>query len=89
MYIRAEEYCKRVFDGTHDSPKPKDEGRLLITSKNILNQELNFKDAYLTVSVVVEGPGFNRTFLFTGSILTPLIYLLRRIFSASCRIPAL
>lgn len=47
MYIRAEEYCKRVFDGTHDSPKPKDEGRLLITSKNILNQELNFKDAYL------------------------------------------
>ena len=47
MYIRAEEYCERVFDGTHDSPKPKDEGRLLITSKNILNQELNFKDAYL------------------------------------------
>lgn len=44
--MTAEEYCVRVFDGTHDTPKPVDEGKLLITSKNISSGDLDFTDAY-------------------------------------------
>ena len=41
----ATEYCKNVFDGTHDSPKFLDNGYLLVTSKNIANRELDLTDA--------------------------------------------
>lgn len=44
--MKASEYCIRVFDGTHDTPKPKDQGKLLITSKNIADGQLNLRDAY-------------------------------------------
>ena len=30
-YIKAEEFCVKVTDGTHDSPKRKTEGKFLIT----------------------------------------------------------
>ena len=43
----ATEYCKKVFDGTHDSPKPVESGRLLITSKHIANRCLDTSSAYL------------------------------------------
>ena len=43
----AIEYCKKVFDGTHDSPKPVENGRLLITSKHIANRSLDISSAYL------------------------------------------
>lgn len=43
----ATEYCKKVFDGTHDSPKPVENGRLLITSKHIANRSLDISSAYL------------------------------------------
>ncbi|WP_173475886.1 restriction endonuclease subunit S [Fibrobacter succinogenes] len=43
----ATEYCKKVFDGTHDSPKPVEDGRLLITSKHIANRSLDISSAYL------------------------------------------
>lgn len=43
----ATEYCKKVFDGTHDSPKPVENGRLLITSKHIANRNLDISSAYL------------------------------------------
>lgn len=41
----ATEYCKNVFDGTHDSPKFLDKGYLLVTSKNIANRELDLTGA--------------------------------------------
>jgi type I restriction enzyme, S subunit len=40
------DYCCRITDGTHDTPKPSNEGYYLVTSKNILNGDLNLKDAY-------------------------------------------
>lgn len=44
--IPASEYCKSVFDGTHNTPKPCTEGHKLLTSKNILNGELDKSNAY-------------------------------------------
>lgn len=44
--IPASEYCKSVFDGTHDTPKPCTKGYKLLTSKNILNGELDKTNAY-------------------------------------------
>ena len=44
--ILASEYCYNVTDGTHDSPKPVTEGRYLITSKHIKNNEIDFASAY-------------------------------------------
>ena len=43
-YIPASKYCKKVFDGTHDSPKPVINGFPLITSKNILGGILNLSN---------------------------------------------
>ena len=45
-YIPASKYCKKVFDGTHDSPKPVINGFPLITSKNILGGILNLSNSY-------------------------------------------
>ncbi len=45
-FISANEYCVRVFDGTHDSPKPCEKGYKLLTSKNILAGELDKTSAY-------------------------------------------
>lgn len=45
-FISASEYCVRVFDGTHDSPKPCEKGYKLLTSKNILAGELDKESAY-------------------------------------------
>ena len=44
--ILASEYCYNVTDGTHDSPKPVTDGRYLITSKHIKNNEIDFESAY-------------------------------------------
>jgi type I restriction enzyme S subunit len=43
---KAAEYCLRVTDGTHDTPKPIDEGKLLITSKNIKEGRVQLDGAY-------------------------------------------
>lgn len=43
--IRADEYCKFVTDGTHDSPKQVDKGRKLITSKHLGRYGINFEGA--------------------------------------------
>jgi type I restriction enzyme S subunit len=40
-YIAASSYCNKIFDGTHDTPKPVANGYPLITSKNILGGLLN------------------------------------------------
>lgn len=44
---KTSEFCLRVADGTHDTPKPEQEGRLLITSKNLKGGRINFDGAYM------------------------------------------
>lgn len=46
-YIPGEEYCSKVTDGTHDTPKQSEYGRPLITSKHIKGDEIDFNTAYL------------------------------------------
>ena len=45
-WIKAEEYCISVFDGTHDTPKVAETGYKLVTSKNILSNTLDLNSAY-------------------------------------------
>ena len=45
--ILANEFCDKVADGTHDSPKQSEDGKLLITSKNLKNGQLDIASAYL------------------------------------------
>ena len=42
---RADEFCKTVTDGTHDSPKPQPCGRYLITSKHLKSFGIDFSSA--------------------------------------------
>lgn len=44
--IKACDYCYNVTDGTHDSPKQKDVGKHLITSKHIKENRIDFENAY-------------------------------------------
>ena len=44
--VNAENYCQKVADGTHDSPKKTKTGKLLVTSKNIKNSKLDLNSAY-------------------------------------------
>jgi type I restriction enzyme S subunit len=39
--------CKTITDGTHDSPKPTDEGFRLVTGKHLMNGYIDFQSAYL------------------------------------------
>ena len=43
---KSQDYCSRVADGTHDTPKPVNEGKRLVTSKNIKQGRVNFDDCY-------------------------------------------
>ena len=43
----AREYCTLVTDGTHDSPKPQENGMHLITSRHLGRYKLDFKNSYL------------------------------------------
>lgn len=47
QFIPATEYCLRVTDGTHDSPKPQKTGMPLVTSKHIKGRSIDFDNAYL------------------------------------------
>jgi type I restriction enzyme S subunit len=38
--------CSKVIDGTHDSPKPVDEGYYLVTGKHIVNGFIDFSKCY-------------------------------------------
>lgn len=44
--ILASEYCSKVTDGTHDSPKETQRGRYLVTSKNLGSYEIDFSRCY-------------------------------------------
>ncbi len=46
-FIPSIEYCLRITDGTHDSPKEQKSGKHLITSKHIKGKDVNFENAYL------------------------------------------
>lgn len=46
-YIPASEFCASVRDGTHDSPKPVQNGRKLVTSRHLTTGRLDLSDAYL------------------------------------------
>ena len=43
--IRADQFCFGITDGTHDSPKPQQEGRKLITSKHLKGHYIDFESA--------------------------------------------
>lgn len=45
--VLAKDFCERVTDGTHDSPKNRDSGEILITSKNISRYGIDFSDITL------------------------------------------
>ena len=44
--LNAEEFCLKVADGTHDSPKETKSGKKLVTSKNIIGGNLNLENSY-------------------------------------------
>jgi len=44
--IRMDEYCSSVRDGTHDTPKPSENGYYLVTSKAIGKHEIDFSGCY-------------------------------------------
>jgi type I restriction enzyme S subunit len=45
--IPAKDFCASVRDGTHDSPKPVESGRYLITSRHIIGGKIDLSNAYL------------------------------------------
>ena len=47
-WVEAEldEFCTKVADGTHDSPKRTESGKLLVTSKNIIGGILDLSTSY-------------------------------------------
>ena len=44
--VPAENFCESVRDGTHDSPKPVEDGRYLITSRHIIGDRVDLSNAY-------------------------------------------
>lgn len=46
-YVKAEEFCESVRDGTHATPKPTTNGYPLVTSKMLKNGSIHVEDAYL------------------------------------------
>jgi type I restriction enzyme S subunit len=42
----CEDFCVRVADGTHDSPKETPDGKMLVTSKNVKGGRLSLDTAY-------------------------------------------
>ncbi len=44
--LPAEEFCIKVTDGTHDSPKKQEKGKYLVTSRHIKEGKLDFDNAY-------------------------------------------
>jgi type I restriction enzyme S subunit len=40
-------FCEKITDGTHDSPKPTEQGYKLITGKHLMNGFIDFESAYL------------------------------------------
>lgn len=45
-YVKAEEFCESVKDGTHDTPRPATAGYKLVTSKHLKDGQIDSSDAY-------------------------------------------
>jgi type I restriction enzyme, S subunit len=45
-FIPAIDFCEAIIDGTHDSPKQVEDGRKLVTSKNIVGGKLDLENCY-------------------------------------------
>ena len=45
-YISLSDYCLSVRDGTHDTPKPVEIGKPLVTSKAIDKNTIDFNQTY-------------------------------------------
>ena len=45
-YLRADEYCDSVRDGTHDTPKQVETGYKLVTGKHVKNGQIDSTSAY-------------------------------------------
>jgi len=43
---KLSDLCTKVIDGTHDSPKPSEDGYYLVTGKNIVNGSIDFPKCY-------------------------------------------
>lgn len=43
---QLQEYCVKIADGTHDSPQKTEQGKLLVTSKNIIGGTLDLSKSY-------------------------------------------
>ncbi|MFN0204025.1 MAG: restriction endonuclease subunit S [Bacteroidia bacterium] len=46
-YIPSLQFCTKITDGTHDSPKQQKAGKHLVTSKHIKGRNIDFETAYL------------------------------------------
>lgn len=44
--IKSKDFCSRVTDGTHDTPKPQTDGYYLVTSKNLIEDKIDFSTCY-------------------------------------------
>lgn len=44
---KTKDFCQKVTDGTHDTPKPNGKGFPLVTSKNLKSNGVDFNDCYL------------------------------------------
>lgn len=45
--MKARDFCIKVADGTHDSPKQTEQGKYLITSRHLKDNQIDFDNAYL------------------------------------------
>jgi type I restriction enzyme S subunit len=45
--LKTKDFCEKVTDGTHDTPKPNSSGFPLVTSKNLKSNGVDFDDCYL------------------------------------------
>jgi type I restriction enzyme, S subunit len=44
--IKSKDFCVRVTDGTHDTPTPQTDGYYLVTSKNLVDSQIDFSSCY-------------------------------------------
>jgi type I restriction enzyme S subunit len=44
--IKSKDFCYKVTDGTHDTPEPQSDGFFLVTSKNLIDNKIDFSSCY-------------------------------------------
>ena len=79
-FLRADEFCASVRDGTHDSPKPVIEGgKPLVTSKHIKGGNLDLKNSY-NISEHDFGKINKRSLVEKWDVLISMIGTLGKVF---------